>query len=174
MRKKISGTVECLNIKDVKVELEKGFSGSAGVLGGVMENAPDTVRIENATVSGTVSNAKVGILAGEIKGEVRNCFSEGKVSVTSNGETFIGGIAGKVENVTDTESRAQITANSDKTLTLGGIAGNANNLDTVYFGGTINATAKSGVLSASQFGGSVKSVVDGYANATEFNVTGDG
>ncbi len=98
--------------------------------------------IKNLSVEGEILGGEeqenIGILAGSNAGSIENCISRG----TLNGETAIGGIAGKNEE-TGTISRSTNEAVIDGKMQTGGIAGlNEGSISDCVNSGKINTNQK--------------------------------
>ena len=98
--------------------------------------------IKNLSVEGEIlggdEQENIGILAGSNAGTIENCISRG----TLNGETAIGGIAGKNEE-TGTISRSSNEAVVDGKMQTGGIAGlNEGSISDCINSGKINTNQK--------------------------------
>ena len=98
--------------------------------------------IKNLSVEGEIlggdEQENIGILAGSNAGSIENCISRG----TLNGETAIGGIAGKNEE-TGTISRSTNEAVIDGKMQTGGIAGlNEGSISDCVNSGKINTNQK--------------------------------
>lgn len=90
-----------------------------------------------ATVTGGEDQENIGIIAGDNKGTIRGCTSRG----TLNGQTNVGGIAGKNET-TGTISRCGNEAEVDGKQATGGIIG--------YNEGTVSDCTNSGKVNTNQ------------------------
>lgn len=97
--------------------------------------------VANLTVEATVTSGEdqenIGIIAGDNKGTIRGCTSRG----TLNGQTNVGGIAGKNEK-TGTISRCGNEAEVDGKQATGGIIG--------YNEGTVSDCTNSGKVNTNQ------------------------
>ena len=97
--------------------------------------------VANLTVEATVTSGEdqenIGIIAGDNKGTIRGCTSRG----TLNGQTNVGGIAGKNE-MTGTISRCGNEAEVDGKQATGGITG--------YNEGTVSDCTNSGKVNTNQ------------------------
>ena len=97
--------------------------------------------VANLTVEATVTSGEdqenIGIIAGDNKGTIRGCTSRG----TLNGQTNVGGIAGKNET-TGTISRCGNEAEVDGKQATGGITG--------YNEGTVSDCTNSGKVNTNQ------------------------
>ena len=97
--------------------------------------------VTNLTVEATVTSGEdqenIGIIAGDNKGTIRGCTSRG----TLNGQTNVGGIAGKNET-TGTISRCANEAEVDGKQATGGITG--------YNEGTVSDCTNSGKVNTNQ------------------------
>ena len=97
--------------------------------------------VANLTVEATVTSGEdqenIGIIAGDNKGTIRGCTSRG----TLNGQTNVGGIAGKNET-TGTISRCGNEAEVDGKQATGGIIG--------YNEGTVSDCTNSGKVNTNQ------------------------
>ena len=97
--------------------------------------------VANLTVEATVTSGEdqenIGIIAGDNKGTIRGCTSRG----TLNGQTNVGGIAGKNET-TGTISRCANEAEVDGKQATGGIIG--------YNEGTVSDCTNSGKVNTNQ------------------------
>ena len=97
--------------------------------------------VANLTVEATVTSGEdqenIGIIAGDNKGTIRGCTSRG----TLNGQTNVGGIAGKNET-TGTISRCGNEAEVDGKQATGGITG--------YNEGTVSDCINSGKVNTNQ------------------------
>ena len=97
--------------------------------------------VANLTVEATVTSGEdqenIGIIAGDNKGTIRGCTSRG----TLNGQTNVGGIAGKNET-TGTISRCANEAEVDGKQATGGITG--------YNEGTVSDCTNSGKVNTNQ------------------------
>lgn len=97
--------------------------------------------VANLTVEATVTSGEdqenIGIIAGDNKGTIRGCTSRG----TLNGQTNVGGIAGKNET-TGTISRCGNEAEVDGKQAIGGITG--------YNEGTVSDCTNSGKVNTNQ------------------------
>ena len=97
--------------------------------------------VANLTVEATVTSGEdqenIGIIAGDNKGTIRGCTSRG----TLNGQTNVGGIAGKNET-TGTISRCGNEAEVDGKQATGGITG--------YNEGTVSDCTNSGKINTNQ------------------------
>ena len=97
--------------------------------------------VANLTVEATVTSGEdqenIGIIAGDNKGTIRGCTSRG----TLNGQTNVGGIAGKNET-TGTISRCVNEAEVDGKQATGGITG--------YNEGTVSDCTNSGKVNTNQ------------------------
>ena len=97
--------------------------------------------VANLTVEATVTSGEdqenIGIIAGDNKGTIRGCTSRG----TLNGQTHVGGIAGKNET-TGTISRCGNEAEVDGKQATGGIIG--------YNEGTVSDCTNSGKVNTNQ------------------------
>ena len=98
--------------------------------------------VANLTVEATVTSGEdqenIGIIAGDNKGTIRGCTSRG----TLNGQTNVGGIAGKNET-TGTISRCGNEAEVDGKQATGGITGyNEGTVSDCTNGGKVNTNQK--------------------------------
>lgn len=174
--KTLDGKLENLNFENVTLEFSDGFSGAAGTAAGICKSELKGIKIYGSKFTGKVKDATVGTVVGKTEEAVDSCYADGTIDLTTDGKTFIGGIAGDLTDCVSTESRTIIKALANSgSADIGGIGGNAIIIDKSRFGGTLSVDAKGETAArVAQFAGSISgSISTSYANCRDVNVTGN-
>ena len=130
--------------------------------------------VQDLSVWGTSVSGEtnVGVIAGTIKGTVRNCYAMGYASAAS----VVGGLAGLIDGGTVSDCYASVTV-SGSTGTLGGFAGKAENADIsrCYSTSTVSgSTVETGAFIGNNSSSQITNCYYGSDNSSQFLGVGMG
>ncbi len=81
----VTGIIQDLNFSNVTVKVPTGFSGTVGLLAGTMKGDVRDVKALNITMELSGSNVTAGALVGELNGKAEYCYLTGKITGSLTG-----------------------------------------------------------------------------------------